>query len=502
MITQAPTQPILTNPMRNLCNIIFIIYLFVVEVVIIGCFAQLSYIIYPYGVNPNLTNGIRINARDNNPFYEENMQNLIFYRNYLYFVYINTFCLIGFSFLTVYLRFHRWSSLGFTYLSIALGIQLYLLFIAFWIRVNWGGWKDVFQINLIHIMCAIKGAVALVIVYGALLGKVDAFQMTVIAVIFMFLYTLNEFVVCANARVRDIGGCFTIHAFAAFFALSCSWIYSPKANCKDNPNNRASYGTATLAFLGTFFLWIMFPAFNAISHFIELGTSSNYVNFAAPPTTYYSLKVIAIMNTFWALTASNVCAFLISFIVKGGKFSLDHVLNATISGGVAIAASADLFAHAVHPMYIGGLAGIISTLCMNYLTPIYEMFYFFDTRSVFNVHGIPSLIGAIASSIAAACTVCQTFNLNDRSVEGNLFYGRSAYQQGGYQFLGWLISAGIGLGGGIIMGLLLRIWRVAGVPEDTFGDHIWWKMSMDRPNEMKPVEQIQMNPAQLVSLNQ
>jgi len=42
--------------------------------------------------------------------------------------------------------------------------------------------------------------------------------------------------------------------FGGFFGVTATWIYSNKSNCKDNPNNKASYGSATLSFLGTFFM--------------------------------------------------------------------------------------------------------------------------------------------------------------------------------------------------------------------------------------------------------
>jgi len=53
----------------------------------------------------------------------------------------------------------------------------------------------------------------------------------------------------------DIGGSMYIHTFGAFFGICATWIYSPKSNCKDNPNNRSSYSSMTISFLGTFFLW-------------------------------------------------------------------------------------------------------------------------------------------------------------------------------------------------------------------------------------------------------
>ena len=59
-----------------------------------------------------------------------------------------------------------------------------------------------------------------------------------------------------------------------------------------------------------------------------------------------------------------------------------------------------------------------------------------------------------------------------------------SYQQGGYQLIGALVSAVFGIGGGIISGFLLRIWRCYNVPEDTFGDHVFFKMIQEETNPM------------------
>lgn len=53
---------------------------------------------------------------------------------------------------------------------------------------------------------------------------------------------------------------------------------------------------------------------------------------------------------------------------------------------------------------------------------------------------------------------------------------RTSGAQGGFQFLGMILSLVFGICGGVICGFLLRIWRIFGLPEDTFGDHLWWKM--------------------------
>jgi len=50
------------------------------------------------------------------------------------FVQTYSFMLIGFAFLIVYLRFHRWMSLGLTFFVISMALQIYMLFSGFWLK--------------------------------------------------------------------------------------------------------------------------------------------------------------------------------------------------------------------------------------------------------------------------------------------------------------------------------------------------------------------------------
>jgi len=50
-----------------------------------------------------------------------------FYNYYQLLIDISLFTLIGFGFLTVFLRFHRWSSLGFTFFAVAFASHYYIV---------------------------------------------------------------------------------------------------------------------------------------------------------------------------------------------------------------------------------------------------------------------------------------------------------------------------------------------------------------------------------------
>ena len=55
---------------------------------------------------------------------------------------------------------------------------------------------------------------------------------------------------------------------------------------------KGNYSTTTLSFLGTFILWALFPAFNAINPLHQ--------------TQYVNSRFLAILNTFFCITASTV----------------------------------------------------------------------------------------------------------------------------------------------------------------------------------------------------
>jgi len=360
-------------------------------------------------------------------------------------------------------------------------------------------------------MCQ-KGAMTVLISLGALIGKVDFFQMTVFALFELIIYTLNEAIIFRSVGVLDQGGSYYIHCFGALFGICASWIYSPKSNLLNNPNNRSSYGSATMAFIGTFFLWIFMPSFNSYNyhHSYLNPAESSYYSYMVPNmdvfpelkagNTYavysplnYNLAFLGISNTYWALLASTAVAFWMSMIMKGGKFCIEHILNATLAGGIMIGACCDMFAFPYPALLIGAFAGIISVLSFTLLTRVFEAMLLFDTRGVFHLHFIPGMFGCIASAIAVATmanvppTMDPPVNYfgNPNLTKTMMPRARLGYIQGGYQILGGLISMGLAIGGGVIMGFLLRIWRCYNIPEDTFGDHIFFKMIQE--NQLNPI---------------
>lgn len=95
------------------------------------------------------------------------------------------------------------------------------------------------------------------------------------------------------------------------------------------------------------------------------------------------------------------------------------------------------------------------------------------TFSHINRFFIPGLFGAIVSGVIQA-----TSDSVNGSHPLNRLSSRTAIQQGGWQILGILITIGIALLAGLIIGLLYKIINRFG-PEDQFNDEVTYD---DIPN--------------------
>jgi len=218
-----------------------------------------------------------------------------------------------------------------------------------------------------------------------------------------------------------------------------------------------------------------------------------------------NLKYLAAMNTFWALTSSTVTTFLVSFIIGRGKFVLEPILMCSITGGIIIGSSADMYAFPIAPLIAGAFIGIVSTLCYHYLPRVLEHLFecaccnvccacgccecpgIHDTRGIFSVHLIPGFFGGIAAAIAYCGLGSVWFNYypmtyyvarNPNAIWNTLMYG-------GLEIAGLLISMGMGICGGLIIGVVLRIYKRYNFPVDTFGDHVFFKMVNEEPPKVE-----------------
>ena len=142
------------------------------------------------------------------------------------------------------------------------------------------------------------------------------------------------------------------------------------------------------------------------------------------------------------------------------------ILNATLAGGVAIGASCGVTYYPAIALGIGIFAGAISCLCFKYLTPFLQRkLGLADTCGVHNLHGIPGIIGGVASAIVIAGYNNGFNNLYTDPFDApvgqyrpppSIFLTVTDFiRQGGLQVGATLTALGFGLVFGLLTGLVV-----------------------------------------------
>jgi ammonium transporter Rh len=78
-----------------------------------------------------------------------------------------------------------------------------------------------------------------------------------------------------------------------------------------------------------------------------------------------------VTNTLLSMAGSCFTTFAISKIFRG-KFAMVDLQNASLAGGVAVGAAADMMIHTWGALLTGSCAGTISTLGYIFLSPLLE----------------------------------------------------------------------------------------------------------------------------------
>ena len=357
-------------------------------------------------------------------------QNLVVGNNYRYpfFQDVHIMIFIGFGFLLGFIHRLRLTSLVMCFWTAALAIQYYFLWHFMWRRIFYGDTH--FDIVMDQLIMGEVSAGAILIALCAIIGKTNNLQFFVITIIISLLYTLNEIIVIFLLGVRDVGGSMIIHAYGAFFGIGVTWFLNYRLS-RDNSNLSSTQNSFNFGMIGTLFLWCFWPSFNA-------ALTVSQVDFN-----------IAVLNTYFCIIGSCLGAYFMSTILYKGKFQMDHILNATLAGGVVMGAGADILYDGYVAYIVGILTGILSTVLFSYSNNVLNKLGIYDVAGIFNLHAIPGLIGGLVSAIF------RKVYIDDR---------------GHIQVAGTFISVGIGLGGGLFTGLLIRGLHHYEVENEYFND--------------------------------
>ncbi len=338
----------------------------------------------------------------------QSTQEIVDVQKYDRAIHVMVMLLVGFGFLMVFVRKYGRSALTATFLLVSVAIPFYLVIDSAQI------FGDKTDVEVDGLILAEFAAASLLICAGAVLGRLKMFQYIVLALLFIPLYMLNEWLIVGGKAIdtfADTGGSIAIHAFGALFGLGVVMTMTTKKEA--DTEIESDFTSDRFSMLGSMVLWVFWPSFCAALVAPEL------VPFTA-------------VNVVIALCGSTLATYLMSVVLRR-KIAIADIANAALAGGVAIGATCDA---ANHPtaFLIGIIAGSVSTfgfaIIQSRLEGILKMT---DTCGVTNLHGWPGLMGGVAAVFVV-----------DGISTGN-------------QFAGIGITVGIALLAGYFVGLIISV---------------------------------------------
>ncbi|KAI6171142.1 Ammonium transporter domain containing protein [Aphelenchoides bicaudatus] len=330
--------------------------------------------------------------------------------------------LIGFGFLVTFLRRYGFSAIAINLLLVAFVLEVALLVRGF-LSEGFSN-NGVFTIALRDVAKADYTAAAVLVSYGAVVGKLTPIQYVILALIEAPVSILNEHLVLNILGAGDVGGAIVVHFFGAIFGIVVARIvFQPQH--KHSEHQGSIYHSDIFSFIGTVFLWAFWPSFNSI------------------------FATRAVLNTFLALIGSTLTTFLFSQLVhKERRFNVKHIASASLAGGVASGAVATLFV-TPFPALLLGIPTLAAKLNIH------------DTRGVFSLHAIPAIVGVFGSVFFLFLGNTEQFGVSIRNIYPRHKYntddGRVQAEQALYQLAGLGATFAVALVSGAITGLIIRL---------------------------------------------
>ncbi|XP_047469193.1 ammonium transporter Rh type A-like [Penaeus chinensis] len=390
---------------------------------------------------------------------------------------IHVMIIIGFGFLMTFLKRYGFSAVSLNLLLSSLTLQVAILVDG--IARSRGGY---IKLNILTLMDAEFASATVLISFGAVLGKVSATQLVIAVLLEIPAWVVNKYVGVEVLGVVDLGGSILVHVFGAYFGLAMSRALSRRVSPMDHDLEASSYNSDIFSMVGTTFLWVFWPSFNA-----ALGTERGAGR--------------AVINTYLALASAVVAAFVTSaWKNEKNRWEMVHVQNATLAGGVAVGAVADLMLQPWGALMLGFLSGILSTLGYMDLQPLLaKRLGLHDTCGVNNLHGMPGLLSGIVSigmallasetsygkdlyiqypMMAPTSNTTALLELTEEVPDVSAGSARTSAQQALCQGLALLLSTLIAGASGAVTGFLLTCGSTCESPrqEQLFTDDPWWEV--------------------------
>ncbi|KAH7730067.1 CBN-RHR-1 protein [Aphelenchoides avenae] len=367
---------------------------------------------------------------------------------YPLFADVHVMIFIGFGFLMTFLRRYGFSSVSLNLLLASVTIQWSIIIRGF-MSTKFAD-DGVFTVSIDELLTADFAAAVVLITFGAVLGKLSPTQYLVMVVLETPAALVTEHIIVHKLHVNDLGGSIVVHAFGAYFGLAVSRVLYRQGWDLHREHEGSVYHSDLFSMVGTLFLWVFWPSFNAA---------------VADPE---DARHRAILNTYLALVACTITAFVLSQLVsKHRTFNMVHIANSTLAGGVAIGTTANVVLNPSHALIVGTVAGALSVVGYEYITPFMDRrLKIQDTCGVHNLHGMPGVLAGLIGVLLvlvynperygrSLTTIYPSFKTSVNSD------GRDVISQALYQLIGLVIAVVSALVTGAVTGVVLRlsIWN-------------------------------------------
>ncbi|NXR59397.1 RHD protein, partial [Rhadina sibilatrix] len=355
---------------------------------------------------------------------------------------VNHMVIFGFGFFLMVLRRYGFSSTGFNFLLIVLGVQCSVLVedCLVFLRAQQN------EVGMKSLAKAVVSMTAVIISTGAVLGKANPVQLIVMTLVEIIFFFVSR---CINRTFLQIPDHLTlmhVHLFGAYFGLAVTSRFPEPPPGLDK--NRSNPKSDLFSMLGTVFVWVFWPSFNSI---------------------LVDSKGKAVFNTYLALAVSAVAAFMLSALTsKDGKFRMTHIHSAVLAGGVTVSYTAHSIQHPWIAMILGLLGTVITILGSHCLQRCFNpALKLQDTSGVHFTFGLPAVLGAVAAVVLCVVEKGIDKQWNDLSSLGYLiFVDIGAFCQ----------TVCTALVTGLITGLILNIKLLKAVHASKyFDDQFYWE---------------------------
>ncbi len=381
---------------------------------------------------------------------------------YAMFQDVHVMVLIGFGLLYTLLRRYAWSGVSLNFLITVVSIQVAILSNGYFSLIfhgpKPGAVRAFVPLSIRSLIDADFSAATVLISFGALIGRVSPTQMLLMAVAETIFASAN-YAIGTALGVADAGGSIYIHVFGGAFGLAAALAIGDRAAARAHHGGEDKLGTSrpngTFAMIGTLFLFVFWPSFNA-----------------APLVGAEQQR--AIINTVLSICASSLVSFALSRSIHGGKrFDAEHIQNSTLAGGVVMGAAASMITNAGGALAAGAVAGAVSTYGFSFLSARLKRMGVTDTCGILNLHLMPGLIGGFASAIAApgSDVAAAAIAAGGGKVSIASFAGMQAVMT--------LIGLAFGLASGLVTGRALLFSVAEPMDEDFYEDAAHFNMPLE-----------------------